>query len=142
MSTEYCEFVLLQHVGMGIGLLYRVGGTCWELQTQPLNFNSLYFFPTSPSVLHHCRARTLEFANSRTVDSRTLELSILDLSNCCIPLLSAHESLASLTVLFLLSFTHSKSRVSLVLSLWLCSFCSRSLLVISYLVLFRENLRF
>jgi hypothetical protein len=55
-------------------------------------FHSLYLFPTSPSVLHYCRARTLELANSRTrelsnrrlsnprtVDSRTLEPSTLDL---------------------------------------------------------------
>jgi hypothetical protein len=34
--------------------------------------HSLYLLPTSPSVLHHCRARTLELANSRTADSRTL----------------------------------------------------------------------
>jgi hypothetical protein len=48
-----------------------------ELQTQPLIFHSFYLFPTSPSVLHHCRARTLEpsnrrLSNPRTVDSRTL----------------------------------------------------------------------
>jgi hypothetical protein len=66
--------------------LYRDGGTCWEWQTQPLNFHSLYLFPTPPSVLHHCRARILELSNgrlsnSRTVDSRTLEPSTLDLSN-------------------------------------------------------------
>jgi ERCC4-related helicase len=43
--------------------------------------HSLYLFPTSPLVLHHCRARTLELANSRTVDSRTLDCR---LSNSCI----------------------------------------------------------
>jgi hypothetical protein len=41
--------------------------------------HSLYLLPTSPSVLHHCRARTLELANSRTAYSRTLELSTLEL---------------------------------------------------------------
>jgi hypothetical protein len=64
--------------------IYKIPGWRYLLGNNGLShsvFHSLYFFPTSPSVLHHCRARTLELANPRTVDSRSLELSTLEPSN-------------------------------------------------------------
>jgi hypothetical protein len=61
-------------------ILHRVGGTCWGLQTQPLNF-SRSLFPTSPSVLQSLcyNSRTVEQTASRRLSFLKASWSLANL---------------------------------------------------------------
>jgi hypothetical protein len=94
-------------------VLYRVGGTCWGLTDSATQSFTLFIC----FRLHRRYYTTVE-----------LELSNRRLSNSCIHLLIAHQSLASLTLLspsLVISLTrslvsHSFSHSSLVISLSNC----------------------